>query len=158
MAIDLDRPDRAHWLEVVPQGRDVIEQVTLVQRQLLVATLHDATSRILKFALDGSPLGEIPLPGIGTASGFSARQDDAQVFFDYTSFTHPRSVFRYDVAAGRAEPFWSPKLRFRPDDYETTQVFCRSSDGTSVPMFVTCRKGVCCNGANPTLLNRLWRL
>ena len=152
MAIDLDQPARANWREVVPQGRDVIEQVTLVQRQLIVATLHDASSRVLRFGLDGSPLGEISLPGIGTASGFSARQDDAQVFFDYTSFTHPRSVFRYDVAAGRAEPFWAPKARLKPGNYETTQVFCRSADGTSVPMFLTNRKGVRCTGANPTLL------
>ena len=113
MAIDLDRPARAEWREVVPQGCDVVEQVTLVQAQLIVVTLRDASSRVRRFALDGSPLGAIALPGIGTASGFNARQDDTQVFFDYTSFTHPRSVFRYDVTAARAEPFWSPKAAFQ---------------------------------------------
>ncbi len=152
IAVDLDAPGRSKWRVVVPEGRDAIVQATLIRDQLLVVTLRDAANAVLRYDKTGRLLGEIPLPGIGSVDGLAARQDDPDAFFGFTSFTHPRSVFRFDAVRGSVEPFWKPAVRFRADDYATTQVFVRSKDGTRIPMFLTHRRDVNPDGRNPALL------
>lgn len=154
VAFDVDRPGKDAWREVVPESEDVIEEdsVTLVQEQLIVRKLRDAHSVVLRYDLQGKLLGEIPLPAIGTTSGFHARRQDTEVFFVFQSPTHPPSVYRYDVAANRVEMFFEPKVPFEPEEYVTTQTFATSKDGTRVPMFVTHKKGLELNGKIPTRL------
>jgi prolyl oligopeptidase len=152
IAVDLDAPQPSKWRVVIPQGRDAVEQVTLIRGQLLVVTLRDAANAVSRFDTTGRLLGEIVLPGIGSVDGLAARQDDPDAFFGFTSFTHPRSVFRFDAQSGSVEPFWKPSVRFRAEDYVTTQVFVASKDGTRIPMFLTHRRDVNPDGSNPALL------
>jgi prolyl oligopeptidase len=95
---------------------------------------------------------EVELPGKGTISDISGTAGDTEMFYDFTSFAQPRMLFRRDVRAAESGEYWRPQLTFDPSAYETKQVFYTSRDGTRVPMFITAKKGVELNGANPTLL------
>lgn len=152
VAIDVRDSDPARWKTVVPEGSDVIESSSIIGGKLVVMTMHDAASRLLVYAKDGRPLGQIPLPGIGTVGGVSGHEDDSELFYDFTSFTHPTANFRHDLKTGQDGIFQAPKLPFDPEGYETRQVFYSSKDGTRLPMFITAKKGLKLDGATPTLL------
>ncbi|TAJ55131.1 MAG: S9 family peptidase [Nevskiaceae bacterium] len=152
VAIDLKHPEPQHWLGVVPEGADVIDSVTHVGGQLLVKTLHDASSRLSRYSLSGQKLGEVRLPGIGDVSGITGKPGQAEAYFQFTGFAQPASNYRLTMKTGQAQLDWAPKLAFQPADYQTEQVFYTSKDGTKVPMFISYKKGLKKNGANPTLL------
>src|SRR4051812_4042196 len=96
--------------------------------------------------------GELPLPGIGTVGEIHGKQDDNELFYSFTSFLYPTTVYRFDLKSRRNEVFRAPKVSFDPNKYETRQVFYTSKDGTRVPMFITAKKGLVLDGNNPTLL------
>ena len=95
---------------------------------------------------------EIPLPAPGSVGGIRSRPGDDEIFYSFTSFLYPPTIFRYDLKAGKSQIFRAPKLDFNTDAYETKQVFYKSKDGTKVPMFITAKKGVALDGSNPTIL------
>jgi prolyl oligopeptidase len=153
IAIDVARSDRAHWRTVVAESQDTLDATTLVGHQLIAQYLHDAHSVVRRYAPDGKEMGEIKLPGLGTASGFAGRIDDAVTYYSYTDYTTPASVYRLDLKTGQTALWRTPQLNaFKPAEYETQQVFYPSKDGTRIPMFVTGRKGTPLNGRNPTIL------
>ncbi len=96
--------------------------------------------------------GELPLPGIGTVDDVHSRQGDDEMFYSFTSFLYPTTIYRFDLKSRRNEVFRAPKVAFDPSPYETRQVFFTSKDGTRVPMFITAKKGIALDGNNPTLL------
>jgi prolyl oligopeptidase len=96
--------------------------------------------------------GELPLPGIGSVNTIQGKQGDDELFYSFTSFLYPTTVYRFDLKSRRNEVFRAPKVAFDPGQYETRQVFYTSKDGTRVPMFITAKKGVQLDGSNPTLL------
>ena len=105
------------------------------------------------FELDGQLYDELDLPGPGTVTGLGGRRDDAEVFYSFTSFNHPSTIFSYDIAGKQSTLFREPTIPgFRADAYEVTQVFVTSKDGTQVPMFLTHKKGLERTGRNPTLM------
>jgi len=152
IAIDITRPERSQWKEIIPEAKDALVSVGAVNDTFIASYLKDAQSRVRVFALDGSPLRELVQPGIGTVGGFWGKRTDTETFYSFTSFTQPGTIYRYEAARGRSEVFRRPKVDFDPDLYETRQVFYASKDGTRVPMFLTFRKGVKLDGRNPTYL------
>jgi prolyl oligopeptidase len=152
VAIDVTQPAREHWREVIPEAPSAIRDASVVGDRLLVSYLEDAKSRVRVFDLTGKPLGDVPLPGLGTANGFHGRRQDRETFYSFANFTTPATIFRYAVARGESSVFRQPRLDFPPGDYETKQVFYPSKDGTKVPMFLTHKKGVQPNGQNQLLL------
>ncbi len=152
IAIDLDHPDRENWRTIVPEGETVIESAGIVGGQFIVKTMQDARNVLSRFALDGTPLGEVDLPGLGAVDGFSGRHDEPELFFNFASFTTPRTNFRADLSSGEVEVFQQPEVPVDLSRYETRQVFYASKDGTRVPMFITMRKGIALDGSHPTLL------
>ena len=114
--------------------------------------MQDAFSSIHLFELDGTSAETIALPGLGTVSGISGKPMDEELFFTFTSYLHPTSVYHYDLSREKLRVFAEPRLDFNADDYETKQVFYESKDGTKVPMFITCHKDIKLDGKNPTLL------
>jgi prolyl oligopeptidase len=136
----------------VPEGPEAIQGADLAGDVLLVSTLADARSRVRMFALDGSPLGEVQLPDLGTAAGFDGDRDDRLVFYSFESFTQPPGIWTLDLATARSVLFRGTELAFEPRDYETTQVFYPSKDGTRVPMFLTAKRGTRRDGRNLTYL------
>jgi prolyl oligopeptidase len=152
VAIDIARPARDQWREVVPQSADRLRGVSLVNDQLIASYLQDAHSLVKIFTRDGQAVRQVEFPGIGSASGFGGRRNYTETFYGFTSFTTPTTIYRYDLHTGASTVFRKPKVDFDAARYETTQVFYRSKDGTRVPMFITHKKGLKLDGDCPTLL------
>ena len=152
VAIDLANPSHAHWWVIVPEGKDVIESVTHVGGRLLVKRLHDASTQLTRYSLSGKKLGDVKLPGLGDVNLIAGEPDQPDAWFQFISFTEPGSHYRLSMQSGRATRAWGPKLPFVPAAYTTEQVFYSSKDGTRVPMFISYKRGLKKNGANPTLL------
>lgn len=152
MAIDIGNPARDNWKTLVPEADATLVSTTLVNHQFIVEYLRDARSEVKRFAIDGSAVGTIELPGIGSADGFRGKSDATETFYSYTSFTVPTNIYRLDLVSGESTLFRSPKVPFDPNLYETRQVRYASKDGTAVPMFITARKGLKLDGKQPTLL------
>lgn len=152
IAIDLERPAREQWRELVPEAEHVIQGVSVVGDRFLVGYLKDAATQVRVFDLNGRWQRDVPLPAIGQASGFGGRRKDRETFYQFTNFTTPATVYRYDLDEGSSSVFRQPKVDFDPADYETRQIFYTSRDGTRVPMFITHRRGLTLDGNNPTLL------
>jgi prolyl oligopeptidase len=150
IAIDTREPESRK--EIIPQAAETLESVSVVGNRFFGAYLKDAHTQVRRFKLDGTPDGEVALPGLGSAWGFGGKRKEKETFYVFTSFTVPSTIYRYDVATGQSTVFRQPKVAFNPDDYETHQVFCKSKDGTRVPMFLTRRKGLSLDGNNPTYL------
>lgn len=152
VAIDTRALGREHWKEIIPQGDDTIDAVSLIGGHFVVSTMHDASSRLAIYDQKGTAVGQVALPGIGTVGGVSGREDDTEFFYSFTSFNTPATSYRDDVVQGRSEAFHRPPVAFNPADYVTEQVFYRSKDGTRVPMFISHRKGLKIDANTPALL------
>ena len=152
VAIDLSRPDRSAWREVVPESRDVLSGAEIVANTLVLQYLRDARSVLQLVRLDGTPVREIELPAVGTVGGISGERADREMFYSFTSFLFPTTIFRYDFDTGTSTVFRAPKVDFDTGPYVTEQVFYRSRDGTRIPMFITRRRDLVRDGASPTYL------
>ena len=152
IAIDLRAPERGNWKTLVAETSDTMASATLVGGRLIVEYMRDARSILRRFKPDGTDLGEIALPGIGQVGGLSGREDEPELFFSYSSFTQPSTIFRTDVVTGETSVFETPTLAFDPSAYETRQVFYTSKDGTRIPMFITARRDLPRDRPHPTLL------
>jgi prolyl oligopeptidase len=150
VAIDLDNPGQVQ--EVIPEAEETLQGVSLINNQFVAFYLKDAHTQIKTFALDGTYLGAIPLPGLGSASGFGGKRYDTETFYTFTSFTTPPTIYRYDFTTGRSTLFRQPQVDFDPQAYEVQQVFYPSKDGTRIPMFLVHRRGLARTGDHPTLL------
>ncbi len=138
--------------EVIPQAAESLQGVSLVGGKLFAQYLKDAQSLVKIYSPDGKALGQVKLPGIGTASGFGGKNSDTETFYSFTNFTTPACVYRYDVPSGKSEVFFQPKMDFDPSNYETHQVFFSSKDGAQIPMFISHKKRLKIDGNLPTLL------
>jgi prolyl oligopeptidase len=150
--IDLQNPDRKSWKEIIPQSTDTLESAGILNHQIIATYLKDAHSAVKIFELDGRFVQDVQLPGTGTIGGFSGKQSDTETYFAFTSFATPTQIYRYDLLNKESSLLWAPKLNFNTHDYQTNQVFCRSKDGTQVPMFIVHKKGIERNGLNKTYL------
>jgi prolyl oligopeptidase len=152
IAIDINKPARGDWREVVPQSDDRLQSANVVNGQLIISYLKDARSDVRIFGLDGKPVRHVALPGIGTAGGFGGKRGDTETFYAFTGFIAPTIIYRYDLRTGTSSLFRQPKVDFDPGAFETKQVFYKSKDGTRVPMFLSHKRGLKLDGRNPTLL------
>lgn len=152
IAIDVTQPQRGHWRELIPEQEDAIAFTTLVHDQFIIARLHHAHHRLFVHHLDGAPAQEIHLPTIGSIFALSGERKDTEMYIQFLSFLYPPTILKYDFTESRLTLHNQPQLDFDPDQYETTQVFYESKDGTRVPMFLTHKKGLERDGTNPTLL------
>ena len=150
--IDTKRPAKKYWKTVIPETENPIRSVSFVDNKLIVSYLKDANTKVYLFDINGKQIAEVKLPGIGTASGFNGEKTDKEVFYTFTSFTYPPTIYKYNVEKNKSEVFRKSNVKFNPNDYETKQVFYKSKDGTKVPLFITYKKGLKLDGNNPTLL------
>ncbi|PYO83081.1 MAG: S9 family peptidase [Gemmatimonadetes bacterium] len=131
IAIDTRHPERSRWRELIPQGDDVIESVQIIHDTFVANYLHDAHSRLRLFALDGRFLEDLTLPTLGSVGTVSGERKDDAMFYAFTSFLYPTTIFRYDFKTRQTSVFKAPTIDFDPSGYETEQVFYRSRDGTN---------------------------
>jgi prolyl oligopeptidase len=150
--VDFKNPGVENWKDLVPEAEEAIQNVNTAGRKLFVNYLKDAKTLIKQFDNKGKFEREVELPGIGSAGGFGGKREDKEVYYTFTSFTYPPTIFKYDIASGKSTEYARPKVQFNPDEYETKQIFYTSKDGTRVPMFIVHKKGLQLNGKNPTWL------
>jgi prolyl oligopeptidase len=150
--VDFSNPIPENWKDIIPEATEPIEGVNTAGHKLFVSYLKDAKTQVKQFDNKGKLEREVELPGIGSAGGFGGRWEDTDVYYSFTSFTYPQTIFKYNIATGKSAEYVRPKVQFNPDDFETKQVFYQSKDGTKVPMFIVHKKGLELNGKNPTLL------
>lgn len=149
--VNYKNPTSENWVDMIPETENVMTAST-AGGNIFTSYLIDAKTSIKQYDYQGKLVREVDLPGIGTASGFGGALEDEELFYSFTSFTVPYSVYRYNIASGESELHGSPELDFNPDEYETKQIFYTSKDGTKVPMFIVHKKGIEMNGKNPTWL------
>ena len=152
VAIDIRKPARDAWKEIIPESENVLNAVSFVGNLLIADYLKDARTQVVLYSPTGERIDEVTLPGIGTASGFGGKRTDTETFYSFSSFAVPPSIYRFDLITRQSKLMRRANVQFNPDDYETRQVFYASRDGTRVPMFITHNKNLQLDGQNPTLL------
>jgi prolyl oligopeptidase len=152
IAIDLAQPEREHWKTVIPQSKNNLDDVSMIDDTFIANYLADAQSKIVLHGRDGRLIGELALPAIGTAGGFGGLRTDTETFYQFSNFTTPSTVYRFDMKTRTSTVYRQPKLLFDPALYKTQQIFYTSKDGTRVPMFVSHKKSFVLDGTAPTLL------
>ena len=150
--IDPKNAGKQNWETIIPERKELLESVGTAGGKLFLTYLQDASSRVYQTNYKGYLDREIKLPGIGSAAGFDGNRDDKEIFYSFSSFNYPPTIFRYDIATGKTNLFRKSEVKINTDNYETVQSFFTSKDGTKVPMFITYKKGLKLNGNNPLLL------
>jgi prolyl oligopeptidase len=150
---DPKNPDEKNWKDVIGEKPEPLDGYNTVGGKLFVSYLKDVATHAYVYSLDGKLENEIQLPGLGTAGGFGGRLEDPFTFYTFTTFNFPGAIYKYDIATKKSTLFRQPEIPgFKSTDYETSQVFYTSKDGTRVPMFLVHKKGIKLDGNNPTLL------
>ncbi len=149
----LDLRDRSHALrDIVPQGPDAMNDVSLLGNTFYVAYLHDAHSEVRIYGLDGRALGSMRLPGIGSGGLPGGHRSDRIVYYQFTSYTYPLTIYRFDTVTRTGALAIKPNVAFDPSPYVTEQMWATSKDGTRIPAFVVHRKDMPLDGSTPTIL------
>ncbi len=152
VSIDPKNPSKENWETIIPERKELLESAGTAGGKLFLTYLQDASSRVYQTDYKGHNAYEIRMPGIGTAIGFNGYKKDKEIFYSYTSFNSPNTIFRYDLVTKKSTLFRKSDVKVNMDNYETLQSFCTSKDGTKVPMFITYKKGLKLDGNNPVLL------
>jgi len=151
--IDPANPAPANWKVILAEQPDTIDSVAVAGGKVIATYMKDVASKAYVHNLEGAFENEIDLPGLGSAGGFGGNMDDTSLFYTFTSFTYPTSIFRYEVASRKSSLFRAPEIPgLDTNQYETKQVFYTSKDGAKVPMFLVHKKGLALDGNNPTLM------
>ncbi|MGO4912372.1 prolyl oligopeptidase family serine peptidase [Leeuwenhoekiella sp. W20_SRS_FM14] len=151
VTVDASNPTPENWVDFIPETTNVLSPST-AGGYFFTEYMVDAVSQIKQYDYDGRLVREVELPGIGSAGGFGAKKEETELYYSFTNYTTPGSIYKYDIASGKSELFRKPAIDFNPENYESKQVFYTSKDGTKVPMIITYKKGLELNGKNPTIL------
>ncbi len=151
--IDPANPAPANWTTIIAEKPDTIDSIAVAGGKVIATYMKDVASKAYVHNLEGAFENEIELPGLGSVGGFGGNMDDTSLFYTYSSFNSPTSIFRYEVAARKSSLFRAPVIPgLDVNLYETRQVFVTSKDGAKVPMFLVHKKGLALDGNNPTLM------
>jgi prolyl oligopeptidase len=150
--VDPQKPDRADWRELIPASKDVLTSVSEVGGEIFAIYIVDARSVVKRFGPDGILRGEVPLPTLGTVHDVLGAWNGTEAFFDFTSFAVPAQVFRVDLKTGQTSLWAEVKAPIDPAEFEVSQERATSRDGTSIPMFISHKKGLRRDGSAPSLL------
>lgn len=149
--VEFSKPGPDNWKDIIPETENVMSAST-GGGKIFAEYMVDVKTQEKQYDLHGNLERDIELPGMGTANGFGGKVNEKEVYYSFTSFTYPTTIFRYDIASGKSTLYENPEIDFNPEDYETRQVFYESKDGTKVPMYIVHKKGIELNGKNPTWL------
>lgn len=147
----LNQPQPEHWIDLIPEQKEVLS-VNTGGGNIFCSYLKDAITKVLQYDMKGNKIREVELPGLGTAYGFSGKRKEKTIFYSFSSYTTPSTIYKMDIASGKTDVYKKPTLQFNTEDYESKQVFYPSKDGTKIPMMLTYKKGIKLDGNNPTLL------
>lgn len=151
MLANIKSLDKSTWKELIAETENVL-RIRAAGGKFFANYLKDATSMVQQFDLKGTLERTIDLPGIGSVGGFGGRNEDTELYYTFTSYVYPPTIFKFEIASGESEVYKESGVKFDPGQYESKQVFYTSKDGTKVPMIITHKKGIKLDGTNPTML------
>jgi len=151
VSVDASNPGIENWVDFIPETDNVLSPNTGAG-YIFATYMKDAISLVKQYDFKGNLIREVTLPGIGTASGFGGKTKDAELYFSFTNYTTPATIYSYNPKEGKATVYKKPIVDFKSENYISSQVFYTSKDGTKIPMIITHKKGLKLEGKNPTIL------
>ncbi|WP_394335534.1 prolyl oligopeptidase family serine peptidase [Arenibacter algicola] len=151
VTVEAENPTPEHWTDLIPETQNVLS-VGTGGGYFFAEYMVDAISKVYQYNNQGKMLRQIALPGLGSAGGFGGKKKETELYFSFTNYNNPESIYKLDIRTGDYSLYWKPEIDFKPEDYVSTQVFYPSKDGTKIPMMITHKKGLPLNGQNPTIL------
>ena len=145
------KPNTENWIDFIPETQNVLN-ISKGGGYFFANYFIDANSKILQYNSEGELIREVKFVGKGNVSGFSGKENQKEIFYNFSNYITPRSSFKYDVETGKSVLYWSPKIDFKSGDYVSEQHFYLSKDGTKVPLNIMYKKGIELNEKNPTIL------
>jgi prolyl oligopeptidase len=150
--IDPKNPAKQNWKVIIPEQKEALQNVSTGGGYLFASYLKDASTKIFQYDYKGRLIRSVDLPGVGSAGGFFAEKKDNSLFYSFSSYNYPPTIFQFDIASGKSTLFRKSEAKIDATQFETKQVFFTSKDGTKVPMFITAKKGIKLDGTNPVLM------
>ncbi len=151
VTVDASSPSSKNWKDFIPETENVLTPST-GGGYFFTEYIVDAVSKVKQYHYNGKLVRDVELPGVGSVGGFSTKKEKDHLYYSFTNYVTPGSIYKYNIEKGTSELYNKPNIDFNPEDYESKQVFFTSKDGTKVPMIITHKKGIKLNGKNPTIL------
>ena len=151
IVVNARKPQEKYWKDFIPEGKYVLSP-TAGGGYFFARYIADVITKVIQYDMDGVNMGEIELPGLGTASGWSGKKDQEVLYFSFTNYHSPSQIYSYNPKTKTSIKYWEPRIDFDSNDYKSEQIFYKSEDGTKIPMIITYKKGIKFNGQNPTIL------
>ncbi len=151
VTVDAKNPSPKNWVDFIPETENVLSP-SKGGGSIFANYMVDAVSKVMQYDYDGQLIREVKLPGIGSVGGFSTKKEETELYYSFTNYVTPGSVYKFNIESGNSELFIKPEIDFNPENFESQQVFFTSKDGTKVPMIITHKKGLKMDGTNPTIL------
>ena len=151
VTVDAANPSPENWEDFIPETENVLSPST-GGGYFFTEYMVDAISKVKQYDYDGKLVREVELPGVGSAGGFGTKKDEDVLYYSFTNYVTPGTIYKYDIESGTSEVYNKPNIDFNPEDFTSEQVFYNSKDGTKIPMIITYKKGTEMNGKNPTIL------
>ena len=149
--VAVEKPDAKNWEDVIPETENVLN-VSTASGYIFAKYMVDAVSKVKQYDFNGKLVRDIELPGVGTAGGFGGKVDAETIYYSFTNYINPGSIYSFVPKTGVSKLYKKPEIDFNPDNFESQQVFYTSKDGTKIPMIISYKKGTELNGKNPTIL------
>jgi prolyl oligopeptidase len=151
VTVDASNPTPENWKPFINETKNVLSTTT-GGGYIFANYMKDAVSFVQQYNYDGKMIREVKLPGIGSTGGFGGKKEETILYYSFTNYITPGSIYSFDPKTGTSKEYQKPKVDFNSADYESKQVFYPSKDGTKIPMIITYKKGTDLNGKNPTIL------
>ncbi len=149
--VDVNNPKIDHWVDLIPQTENVLS-ISSGGGYFFAEYMVDALSKVFQYDQNGTLIGEVLLPGLGSAGSFGGKKEDTVLYYSFTNYATPGVIYQFDPATQKSTMYWEPPIDYSAADYESKQVFYTSKDGTKIPMIITHKKGLKLTGKNPTIL------
>lgn len=149
--VNIKNPSLENWTDVIPETQNVLG-ITTAGGYFFATYMIDAIDQVKQYDKAGKLVRNITLPGKGNISGFGGKEKETEVYFSFTNYVTPSSIYKFDIKSGKSALYQRPKVNFNPDNFISEQVFYTSKDGTKIPMMINYKKGTKLDGKNPTIL------
>lgn len=149
--VNVNNPTPENWTDVIPESENVLN-ISTAGGYIFAHYMQDALDAVYQYEYSGKKIRQIELPGQGTANGFSGKKEEKTIYYSFSNYVTPATIFEFEIDSGKSKIYKKPSIKFNPEDYESKQVFYTSFDGTKVPMMISYKKGIKFDGKNPTIL------
>ena len=151
VTVDASNPSPENWVDFIPETEHVLSPSS-GGGYFFAEYMVDAVSKVKQYNYEGEIIYDVELPGIGSVGGFRGKKEDSVLYYSFSNYKTPSTIYSYNPSDGRSIIYKKPDVDFNPENYVSNQVFYTSKDSTKVPMIITHKKGLKLNGENPTIL------